>query len=72
MVDKHEIQVAVFNADATHGPMPNDFVLAVKDIKLAILQMPRASPIPKRLSSTSSSAATYRRRRATRNGAAAQ
>ena len=38
MADKHEIQVAVFNADATHGPMPRDFVSAVKDIKLAILQ----------------------------------
>lgn len=38
MGDKHKTQVAVYNAEATHGPMPSDFVSAVKDIKLAILQ----------------------------------
>ena len=38
MANKRETQVAVFNAEATYGPMPSDFVSAVKDIKLAILQ----------------------------------
>ena len=38
MVDRHKMQVAVYNAEATHGSMPSDFVSAVKDIKLAILQ----------------------------------
>jgi len=38
MGDKHKTQVAVYNAEATHGSMPSDFVSAVKDIKLAILQ----------------------------------
>ena len=38
MGNKHKTQVAVYNAEATHGPMPSDFVSAVKDIKLAILQ----------------------------------
>ena len=38
MGNKHKTQVAVYNAEATHGSMPSDFVSAVKDIKLAILQ----------------------------------
>ena len=38
MGNKHKMQVAVYNAEATHGSMPSDFVSAVKDIKLAILQ----------------------------------
>ena len=38
MGNKHKTQVAVYNAEATHGAMPSDFVSAVKDIKLAILQ----------------------------------
>lgn len=38
MGNKHKTQVAVFDASATHGSMPSDFVSAVKDIKLAILQ----------------------------------
>ena len=38
MGNKHKTQVAVCNAEATHGSMPSDFVSAVKDIKLAILQ----------------------------------
>ena len=38
MANKRETQVAVFNTEATYGPMPSDFVSAVKDIKLAILQ----------------------------------
>ena len=39
MGNKHKTQVAVYNAEATHGSMPSDFVSAVKDIKLAILQV---------------------------------
>ena len=38
MGNKHKTQVAVYNAEATHESMPSDFVSAVKDIKLAILQ----------------------------------
>ena len=38
MGNKHKTQVAVYNAETTHGSMPSDFVSAVKDIKLAILQ----------------------------------
>ena len=38
MGNKHKTQVAVYNAEATHGSMPSGFVSAVKDIKLAILQ----------------------------------
>ena len=38
MVNKHETQIAVPDADVTHDKMPKDFALAVKDIKLAILQ----------------------------------
>ena len=38
MGNKHKTQVAVYNAEATHGSMPSDFVSAVKEIKLAILQ----------------------------------
>ena len=38
MGNKHKTLVAVYNAEATHGSMPSDFVSAVKDIKLAILQ----------------------------------
>ena len=38
MGNKHKTQVAVYNAEATHGLMPRDFATAVKDIKLAILQ----------------------------------
>ena len=38
MGNKHKTQDAVYNAEAMHGSMPSDFVSAVKDIKLAILQ----------------------------------
>ena len=38
MANTRGTHVAVFNAAATHGSMPSDFVSAVKDIKLAILQ----------------------------------
>ena len=38
MVNKHETQIAVPDADVTHDKMPKDFASAVKDIKLAILQ----------------------------------
>ena len=38
MANRHKTQIAVLDANATHGKLPNDFSLAVKDIKLAILQ----------------------------------
>lgn len=38
MVNKHEMQIAVSDADIAYDKMPKDFALAVKDIKLAILQ----------------------------------
>ncbi len=38
MGNKHETQVVAYNSEVTHGSMPSDFVSAVKDIKLAILQ----------------------------------
>ncbi len=38
MVNKHKTQIAVPDAEVTHDKMPKDFALAVKDIKLAILQ----------------------------------
>ena len=38
MVDRHKAQIAVSDAKVTHDRMPKDFALAVKDIKLAILQ----------------------------------
>ena len=38
MVDRYKKQIAVLDAEAMHDIMPKDFALAVKDIKLAILQ----------------------------------
>lgn len=38
MVNKHKTQIVVSDAEVTHDKMPRDFALAVKDIKLAILQ----------------------------------
>ena len=38
MLNKRERQISVLDAEGTHDIMPKDFVLAVKDIKLAILQ----------------------------------
>ena len=38
MANRHETQTAVPDAEVAHDKMPKDFALAVKDIKLAILQ----------------------------------
>lgn len=38
MGNNHKTQIAVLDANVTHDKLPNDFALAVKDIKLAILQ----------------------------------
>jgi predicted nuclease of restriction endonuclease-like (RecB) superfamily len=38
MLNKRERQISVLDAEGTHDIMPKDFALAVKDIKLAILQ----------------------------------
>jgi hypothetical protein len=38
MGNNRKTQIAVFDANVTHDKLPKDFALAVKDIKLAILQ----------------------------------
>ena len=38
MGNNRKTQIAVLDASVTHDKLPKDFALAVKDIKLAILQ----------------------------------
>ena len=74
MLNKRERQISVLDAEGTHDIMPKDFVLAVKDIKLAILQArAKAAHLAnaEALKLYFSSAGTSRRKRATPNGEAA-